>query len=83
MQYATSICVNISARFPENSCKVLEAFSIFNVDVLPASPSSPSFRVHGEDEIAILAKQFSQETMMNKKELLLKLFNLSGRLNIL
>ena len=55
-KYATSICANISARYPENSCKVLEAFSIFDVDVLPTSPSSPSFRVHGE--IAILAKQF-------------------------
>ena len=40
----TSICVNISARFPENSCKVLGAFSIFDVDVLQVSPSSPSFR---------------------------------------
>ena len=57
-KYATSICANISARFPENSCKVLEAFKIFDVDVLPASPSSPSFRVHGEDGIVILAKHF-------------------------
>ena len=56
--YATSICESITAQFPKDSCEVLEAFSIFDVDLLPASSSSPLFSVHGENEVNILAKQF-------------------------
>ena len=36
---------------------MLEAFSIFEVDLLPVS-SSPTFNVYGTDEITCLAKQF-------------------------
>ena len=57
-KYATSICECITARFPKDSCEVLEAFSIFDVDLLPASSSSPLFSIHGENEVNILAKQF-------------------------
>ena len=56
-KYAKSICDNIDVRFPESFCKVLEAFSIFEVDLVPVS-SSPTFNVYGTDEITCLAKHF-------------------------
>ena len=37
---------------------MLEATSIFDVDLLPASSSSPLFSIHGENEVNILVKQF-------------------------
>ena len=60
-KYATSICESITARFPKDSCEVLEAFSIFDV-----------FSIHGENEVNILAKQFSHRN-------LLKVSSQSGR----
>ena len=54
------ICQNIEAKFPANSCKVLTAFSIFDVDLLP-SQSSPTFSVYGEEEPSCLGKHFFPE----------------------
>ena len=59
-KYATSICQNIEARFPANSCKVLTAFSIFDVDLLP-SQSSPTFSGYGEEEASCLGKHLFPE----------------------
>ena len=56
-KYANSICQNIAARFPSNSCEILTAFSIFDVDLLPTR-SSPAFSVYGNEEISCLGKQF-------------------------
>ena len=65
-KYATSICESITARFPKDSCEVLEAFSIFDVDLLPASSSSPLFSIHRENEDYILAKKiFPQKPSEN------------------
>ena len=57
-KYATSNCESITARFQKDSCEVLEALSISDMDLLPASSSSPLFSIHGENEVNILAKQF-------------------------
>ena len=57
-KYANAICRNIDARFPKETCDVLKSFSIFNVDLLPATTDDPLFRAHGLDEIDVLAKQF-------------------------
>ena len=43
---------------PKETCNVLKSFSIFNVDLLPATTDDPLFRAHGLDEIDVLAKQF-------------------------
>ena len=56
-KYANSICQNIDARFPSNSCEILTAFSIFDVDLLPTQ-SSPAFSVYGNEEMSCLGKQF-------------------------
>lgn len=56
-KYADSICKNIEERFPESSCKVLESFSIFNVDLIPNS-STNTFKFYGNDEIDVLGTQF-------------------------
>ena len=51
-KYADSLCRNIEERFPESSRKVLEAFSIFNVDLIPNS-STDIFKLYGNDDIVI------------------------------
>ena len=56
-KYANSICQIIDARFPSNSCEILTAFSIFDVELLPTQ-SSPAFSVYGNEEISCLGKQF-------------------------
>ena len=56
-KYANSICQNIDARFPSNSCEILTAFSISDVDLLPTQ-RSPVFSVYGNEEIFCLGKQF-------------------------
>ena len=56
-KYANSICQNIDERFPSNSCEILTAFSIFDVDLFPAQ-TSPAFSVYGNEEISSLGKQF-------------------------
>ena len=57
-KYANAICFNIDARFPKETCDVLKSFSIFDVDLLPLNSTDPLFKVHGIDEMKILAKQF-------------------------
>ena len=56
-KYADSICKNINARFPESSCKVFEAFPIFNFELIPLS-STDAFKVYGNEEIFTLEKHF-------------------------
>ena len=51
------MCQNIDARFPSSTRKVLEAFAIFDIDLLPQS-DSPEFIVYGKEEISCLGKQF-------------------------
>ena len=57
VKYSTAICRNIDNRFPEDSCKILTALSIFDVESLPAQ-STPEFAVYGTSEISLLASQF-------------------------
>ena len=57
MKYSTAIRKNIDNRFPTDSCKILEAFSIFDVDSFPAQ-STPEFSVYGDSEIDLLRSQF-------------------------
>ena len=56
-KYVKSMCENIDARFPANSCEVLNAFSIFDLELLPAQ-NSPTFIVYGNDGVRTLKKQF-------------------------
>ena len=55
--YADYMCKSINARFPESSCKVLETFSIFNIELIPLS-STDAFKVYGNEEILTLGKHF-------------------------
>ena len=50
----------MEARFSQTTCKILESFGIFDIELLPMS-SSPSFYVHGKNEINFLAEQFFPE----------------------
>ena len=59
-KYVKSMCHNIEARFPQTTCKILESFGIFDIELLPMS-SSPSFYMHGKNEISFLAEQFFPE----------------------
>ena len=69
-KYASAICKNIDERFPVDSCKVISAFSIFDIDMLPGQ-GSPEFHVFGKDEILVLAKQFfpdATDSVLNEWE---------------
>ena len=49
--FAMAISDNIDARFPQNVQKVLEAFFVFNLDILPSDSSASIFTLYGEREI--------------------------------
>ena len=57
------------ARFPQTTCKFLESFGIFDIELLPMS-SLPSFCVYGTNEISFLAEREESKfelTDINKK----------------
>ena len=68
------MCHNLEARFRQTICKILELFGIFDIELLLMS-SSPSFCVHGKNEINFSAEQFFPEksvgifTTQNEKNL--------------
>ena len=69
-KYASAICKSIDERFPVDSCKVISAFSIFDIDMLPGQ-GSPEFHVFEKDEILVLAKQFfpdATDSVLNEWE---------------
>ena len=49
-KYAKPMCNNIEARSPQTTCKILEPFGIFDIELLPMS-SSPSFCVYGKTKL--------------------------------
>ena len=57
-KYADSMCKNIEARFPKSSCKMLEAFSIFNIDLIPLC-STNAFKIYSNEEILTLETPMS------------------------
>ena len=59
-KYAKSMCNIIEARFPQTTCKILESFGIFDIELMPMS-TSPSFCVYGRNEISFLVEQFFPE----------------------
>ena len=59
-KYVKSMCHNIEARFSQTTCKILESFGIFDIELLPMS-SSPWFYTNGKNEINFLAEQFFPE----------------------
>ena len=61
-KYAKSMWKNIEAMFPQTTCKTLESFGIFDMELVPIS-SLPSFCVYGKNEIRFLAEQFSQKNL--------------------
>ena len=61
-KYAKSMWKNTEARFPQTTCKTLESFGIFDMELVPIS-SSPLFCVDGKNEIRFLAEQFSQKNL--------------------
>ena len=68
-KYITSIKANISNRFPATSTTVLNAFSIFNVEVLPSNINSETFRFYGDMEVQALAEHFfadAKEELVDK-----------------
>ena len=38
-KYAKSMCSNVEARLPQTTCKILESFGIFDIELLPMSSS--------------------------------------------
>ena len=54
-KYAKSMYSIVEARFPQTTCKILELFGIFDVELLPMS-SSPFFCVY-----SFLAEQLFPE----------------------
>ena len=62
-KYAIAISDNIDARFPQNAQKVLEAFSVFNLDILPSDSSASSFTLYGDRET--LHEQFFPDDEQN------------------
>ena len=68
-KYAKSMCHNIEARFPQTTCKFLESFGIFDIELQPVSSSS-SFCVYGKNEISFLAEreEFKIELIDIKKK---------------
>ena len=56
-KYMKSMCENIDARFPAHSCEVLNAFSVFDIDLLPPQKSA-TFTIHGNEDIRTLKNQF-------------------------
>ena len=59
-KFTKSMCHNMEARFPQTTCRILESFVIFDIELLPMS-SSPSFCVHGKNKINFLVEQFFPE----------------------
>ena len=59
-KYAKSMSKNIEARFSQATCRILELFGIFDIEVLPMS-LSPSFCLYGKNENSFLAEQFFAE----------------------
>ena len=59
-KYGKSVCKNNEAMFPQTTCKILESFGIFDIELLPTL-SSPSFCGYGENEIRFLVEQFFPE----------------------
>ena len=59
-KYAKSMSKNIEARFSQATCRILELFGIFDIEVLPML-LSPSFCLYGKNENSFLAEQFFAE----------------------
>lgn len=57
-KYAESIVKNISQQFPHKSVTVLNAFNIFNLELLPTCLSSNRFKCFGFSEMKILATHY-------------------------
>lgn len=57
-KYAESIVKNISQRFPHKSVTVLNAFNIFNLELLPTCLSSNRFKCFRFSEMKILATHY-------------------------
>lgn len=55
---AESIVKNISQRFPHKSVTVLNAFNIFNLELLPTCLSSNRFKCFRFSEMKILATHY-------------------------
>lgn len=65
-KYVDSITENINSRFPKESCDVLEAFSIFDAELIPQSTSSSLFSIYGDTEVRLLGEQFFPDEDISK-----------------
>lgn len=57
-KYAESVVKNISQRFPHKSVTVLNAFNIFNLELLPTCLSPNRFKCFRFSEMKILATHY-------------------------
>ena len=57
-KYTESLVKNISQQFPHKSVTVLNAFKIFNLELLPTCLSSNWFKCFGLSEMEILATHY-------------------------
>ena len=57
-QYAQAISKNIEERFPKEALDVLDAFSVFNAELVPSYTNSNTFSVYGNREIETLQNHY-------------------------
>ena len=62
-KYANSVCDHIDKRFLESTCKILESYSIFHLELFPTSSKFITFNLYG------IEKQFFPSTLVFKFEM--------------
>ena len=68
-KYVKALTDNISDRFPSSTTAVLDAFSIFNLDEVPADVTSPFFYLYGEKELSVLKQHYLASDQQGASEL--------------
>ena len=57
-RYAQAISKNIDERFPKEALDILDAFSVFNAELVPSDTNSNTFSVYGNREIEVLQNYY-------------------------
>ena len=57
-RYAQAISKNIEERFPKEALDILDAFSVFNAELVPSDTNSNTFSLYGNREIETLQNHY-------------------------
>ena len=63
-RYTKAMLQNVDEKF--NNLSISDAFSIFNLDNIPANTTSSEFSVHGHSEINVMPNHFFAKQKKNK-----------------